>query len=55
MITRDTMISTEGEEVKGNDANRFDQHSQSGTIGPEPESPSTASPETGGGEAPKGT
>jgi len=48
MITRESMISTEGQEVIGNNANRFDAWRQTGTLGPEPETPSTAPPETGG-------
>lgn len=36
------------EKVIGNDSGAFDTWRQSGTLGPEPESPPTAPPETGG-------
>lgn len=49
MVDRNTMISTEGEEVVGNGANRFDAHRQSGTLPPPVESADDAPPETGGG------
>lgn len=48
MVTRETMISTEGQEVKGNGANRFDTWRQNDTLGPEPPPAETAPPETGG-------
>lgn len=48
-MNRETILSTEGEEVLGNGANRFDAHRQSGTIPPPVESPDDAPPETGGG------
>lgn len=46
--TRDTVISTEGQEVQGNGANRFDTWRQSDTLGPQPAPADTAPPETGG-------
>lgn len=42
-------------EVPGNNANRFDAWRQSGTLGPEPESPSSGPPETGGDTTHEGT
>jgi len=41
-------ISTEGKHEMGNDAKRFDTHSQTGSLGPEPDSPPSGPPETGG-------
>lgn len=48
MITRETMISTAGEEVQGNGANRFDAWRQDDTLGPQPPVAESAPPETGG-------
>lgn len=48
MVTRDSMISTEGQEVIGNDANRFDAWRQTGTLGPTPPTAETGPPETNG-------
>lgn len=48
MVDRSTMISTEGEEVQGNGANRFDTWRQSTTLGPEPPVADSGPPETGG-------
>lgn len=45
---RDTVISTDGQEVQGNDANRFDTHRQSDTLGPQPPPAASGPPETGG-------
>lgn len=45
---RDTMIATEGVEVVGNDANRFDVWRQTGTLGPFPPTAETGPPETDG-------
>jgi hypothetical protein len=46
---KETVISTEGEEVVGNDANRFDAFRQSTTLGPEPATESSGPPEQNGG------
>ena len=45
---KNTVISNEGEEVVGNDANRFDAWRQTGTLGPEPPTAETGPPETNG-------
>lgn len=50
---KDTVISTEGEEVIGNSSNRFDTWRQSGTLGPTPPTADSGPPEQGGTEAPK--
>lgn len=48
-MDQNSMISTEGQEELGNDARRFDVWRQTTTLGPEPDSPSSGPPETGGG------
>ena len=50
---QDTVISTDGAETVGNDANRFDTWRQTGTLGPTPPSADSGPPEQGGTEAPK--
>lgn len=54
-VNRDSMIATEGVEVVGNNANRFDAWRQSGTLGPTPPTADDGPPETNGdpGETPK--
>lgn len=45
---REDMIATEGVEVIGNSANRFDTWQQTGTLGPTPATAETGPPETNG-------
>ena len=45
---RSTVISKDGEEVIGNNANRFDAWRQSDTLGPQPPTAETGPPETNG-------
>lgn len=45
----DSYISGEGKTEVGNNANRFDEWRQSGTLGPYVDSPESGPPETGGG------
>lgn len=52
MYTKETVISTDGEEVVGNSANRFDVARQSTTMGPEPPTADDGPPETRGSFAP---
>jgi hypothetical protein len=56
-LNKDTVISTAGEEVIGNGANRFDAHRQSTTLGPEPPTADDGPPETNGepGASPRAT
>ena len=51
-VDQGSMISTEGQEVIGNDANRFDTWRQSGTLGPQPPTAESGPPEQGGPDAP---
>lgn len=52
MHTKETVISTEGEEVIGNSSNRFDAQRQSTTFGPEPPTADDGPPESRGSFAP---
>ena len=52
--TKESVISTEGEEVVGNRANRFDVWRQSTTLGPTPPTADEGPPEqASGGNVPK--
>jgi hypothetical protein len=50
--SRETVLSTEGEEPQGNGANRFDAHTQTGTLGPTPPTAESGPPEQGGSGVP---
>ena len=50
--TKETVISTEGEEIVGNGSNRFDEQRQSTTLGPTPPTSEDGPPETRGSFAP---
>ncbi len=57
MYTKDTVIATDGVEVVGNDANRFDAQRQSTTLGPMPPTADDGPEETNGepGPSPRAT